>query len=119
MYLIRDVFRCKPGKAKTVAEKFHRTIPSMEALDGFRNCRVLVDFVADYWTVVLQAEVEELSLFEAHMASFSARPEVKEALEGYLDMVEAGHREIYRVVEAPPQATASARGKERRTPGAS
>jgi len=114
MYLIRDVFRCKPGKARTVAEKFNRTIPSMEAQDGFRNCRVLVDFVADYWTVVLQAEVEELSAFEAHMASFSARPEVKEALEGYLELVEAGHREIYRVVQPPPQRSAPARRKRTR-----
>lgn len=111
MYLIRDVFRCKPGKARAVAEKFTQTIPSMEALEGFRNCQVLVDVVADYWTVVLQAEVDSLSAFEAHMASFSARPEVKEALEGYLEMVEAGHREIYRIVSPSPPRSAPARGK--------
>jgi hypothetical protein len=29
---------------------------------------------------------------------FSARPEVKEKLAGYMDMVEGGHREIYRIV---------------------
>jgi heme-degrading monooxygenase HmoA len=98
MLLIRDVFRCKPGKAGELARRFKATVPSMESEDGFRNCRVLVDYVADYWTVVLQAEVEDLARFEGHMQSFSARPEVRQALAGYMDLVEGGHREIYRIV---------------------
>lgn len=98
MYLIRDVFRCKPGKSREVAERFKRTVPSMEAMDGFRGCRVMLDFVASYWTVVLQAEVETLDGFEHHMQEFASRPEVKEALSGYLDLVEEGRREIYRLV---------------------
>ena len=114
MYLIRDVFRCKPGRARAVADKLSRTIPSMEALDGFRHCRVLLDFVADYWTVVLQAEVEALSAFEAHAASFSTRPDVKEALDGYLEMVEAGHREIYRIVQPNPSSPTPAPTPESR-----
>ena len=98
MYVIRDVFRCKPGKAKFLAEMFKRTIPSMEGLDGFRNCRVMVDSVAGYWTLVLETEVESLSQFEVHMASFGARPEVQEAMNGYMDLVDGGHREIFRIV---------------------
>ena len=98
MYVVRDVFQCKPGKAKLVAEMFKRTIPSMEQLDGFRNCRVMVDAIAGYWTVVLEAEVESLAAFESHMTNFGARPEVQEALKGYMDLVEGGHREIFRTV---------------------
>jgi hypothetical protein len=98
MYLIRDVFRCKPGKASELARRFKETIPSMETEDGFRNCQVMVDAVAQYWTVVLQAEVEELGGFEHHMKTFGARPEVRQALEGYMDLVEGGHREIYRLL---------------------
>ena len=98
MYLIRDVFRCKPGKSREVVERFARTLPSMEALDGLQNCRVMLDFVVTYWTVVLQAEVEDLGNFEHHMQEYRARPEVKEALAGYLELVEAGHREIYRLL---------------------
>lgn len=98
MYLIRDVFRCKPGKAGELARRFKQTIPSMEQEDGFRNCRVLVDYVASYWTVVLQAEVDDLGQFEHHMRSYGSRPEVREALEGYMELVQEGHREIYRIV---------------------
>ena len=98
MLLIRDVFRCKPGKSGELARRFKQTIPSMESADGFRNCRVLVDYVAEYWTVVLQAEVDDLARFEGHMQSFSSRPEVRQALDGYMDLVEGGHREIYRIL---------------------
>jgi hypothetical protein len=97
MFLIRDVFRCKPGKARALAERFKETIPSMERADGFTNCRVMTDFVGTYWTVVLQAEVDSLEKFEGHMQTFSGRPEVRNALEGYLELVEGGHREIYRI----------------------
>jgi hypothetical protein len=99
MYLIRDVFRCKPGKAGALARMFLATVPSMESADGFKNVRVMTDAVAAYWTVVLQAEVDDLAKFEEHMRSFGARPEVKEALAGYMDLVDGGHREIYRIVE--------------------
>ncbi|MBA2245593.1 MAG: antibiotic biosynthesis monooxygenase [Gemmatimonadetes bacterium] len=98
MYLIRDVFRCKPGRAGELARRFKQTVPSMEQEDGFRNCRVLVDYVAPYWTVVLQAEVEELTQFERHMQSYGSRPEVREALDGYMELVQEGYREIYRIV---------------------
>lgn len=98
MFVVRDVFRCKPGKAKLVAEKLKLTIPSMEQLDGFRNCRVMVDAVADYWTVVLEAEVDSLAAFEGHMANFSARVEVRDAMAGYMELVDGGQREIFRIV---------------------
>lgn len=98
MYLIRDVFRCKPGKAGELARRFKETIPSMEREDGFRNCRVMVDFVTTYWTVVLQAEVADLGEFEGHMKSYGSRPEVQRIMAGYMDLVDGGHREIYRIV---------------------
>ncbi len=99
MFLIRDVFRCKPGKAGALAKMFLKTVPSMETEDGFCNVRVMTDYVATYWTVVLQAEVEDIAKFDGHMKNFSARPEVKEAMAGYMDLVDGGHREIYRIVE--------------------
>ena len=100
MLLIRDVFRCKPGKAGEVARRLQQTIPSTEAEDGFRNSRVLVDYVGDYWTVVLEGEVDDLSQFEHHMAGYASRPAVQEAMRGYTDLVESGHREIFRILPA-------------------
>lgn len=98
MYLVRDVFQCKPGKAKELAERFKRVVPSMERDDHFRDVKVMVDAVADYWTVVLEAEVESLAHFEKHMAEFSQRAEVREVMAGYMELVTGGHRELYRLI---------------------
>ena len=98
MLVIRDVFRCKPGKAGELARRLKATIPSMETHDGFRSTRVMVDLVAGYWTVVMEAEVADLAGFENHMREYSGRPEVREAMSGYMDLVEGGHREIFRIV---------------------
>ncbi|MBV8517808.1 MAG: hypothetical protein JO197_10455 [Acidobacteria bacterium] len=97
MYVIRDVFQCKPGKAKELAERFKKTFASMEQHDGFSNNRVLIDVVANYWTVVLESDAPSLEDFERHMREYSARPEVQEIMSGYMELVVGGHREIFRV----------------------
>ncbi|HVE72312.1 MAG TPA: hypothetical protein VNI54_13165 [Thermoanaerobaculia bacterium] len=97
-YKVRDVFRCKPGKARELVERFKRTFKSMEEMDGFRNPQIMVDAVATYWTVVLEAEVDSLAQFEHHQTQYSTRPEVREAMAGYMDLVESGHREIWRIL---------------------
>ena len=74
MYLVRDVFRCKPGKAKDLAARFKRLLPSLEHEDRFTNGKVMVDAVANYWTVVIEAEVESLEVFEKHMADSASAP---------------------------------------------
>jgi hypothetical protein len=98
MYVVRDIFRCKPGKAKELIEKFRRTLPVIEKLDRFTNNRIMVDVVADYWTVVIESDVEKLEDFERHLNEFGSRPEVREAMAGYMDLVIEGRREIYRLV---------------------
>jgi heme-degrading monooxygenase HmoA len=98
MYKVRDVFRCKPGKAKELVARFKKVIASTEREDGFRNSQILVDMVAEYWTVVLEAEFETLEQFEHHMAEYGNRAEVQEAMAGYLELVDSGHREIWRIV---------------------
>jgi hypothetical protein len=49
MYIIRNVFRCKPGQAKNVIDKFKAAIPLMEGM----NQRLMVDEVGGFWTVLL------------------------------------------------------------------
>ena len=97
MFVVRDVFRCKPGHARDIAERFRKLVPSMEREDGFQNVRVMVDYVTTYWTVVIEADFETLDQFERHAREFGTRPEVKETMAGYMDVVEGGHREMYRL----------------------
>ena len=48
-----------------LARRLQTTLASSEAEDGFRNSRILVDYVGTYWTVVMEAEVADLSQFVA------------------------------------------------------
>jgi hypothetical protein len=95
MFVIRNVFRCKPGQAKNVIEKFQKAMPMMQEL---AKQRILVDEVAGFWTVVVETEADDLSTFEKLLKERGQRPEIQEAMKGYLDSVESGYREIFRVV---------------------
>jgi hypothetical protein len=95
MFLVRDVFQTKPGMAKELVKKFKKTFPVMEQ-EGFKNLRIMTDAVAGFWTVVLEYSVNNLSEMEK-TKGFTSRPDVIEAMKGYMDLVTGGRREIYRI----------------------
>ena len=95
MFVVRNVFRCKPGQAKVVVEKFKKSM----SFEGMGKHRILVDHVANFWTVVLETEVEDLAAFEKQLSEYGQRPEVQEVMSGYLDLIDGGHREIFRVLD--------------------
>ncbi len=95
MYLIRDTFHCKPGMAKDLVDKFKQTIPFMEE-HNLKNTKILTDVVSNYWTVVLESEVETLAEFE-NRRGFTSKPEVQEIMKDYMNLVEGGQREIFKI----------------------
>lgn len=94
MFVIRNVFKCKPGQAKNLIERFQKSMSLMEDV----NQRILVDHVANFWTVVLETEVESLAGFEEQFRQYGERADVQEAMSGYMDFVESGYREVFRIV---------------------
>lgn len=95
MYLIRDTFQCKPGMARELVKKFKQTIPFMEE-QHLKNVRLMTDVAANYWTVVLEGEVNSLAEFENHKG-FTSQPKVKEIMKDYMTLVEGGKREIFNI----------------------
>ena len=95
MFVIRNVFRCKPGQTKNVIEKFKAAMPMMQEV---AKHRILVDEVASFWTVVIETETEDLAKFEQMLRDRGGRQDVQDAMKGYMDFVDSGHREIFRVV---------------------
>jgi hypothetical protein len=95
MYLVRDIFQCKPGKAKELVNKFKQAIPFMEQ-QHLKNVKIMTDAVSNYWTVVLEGEVNSLSEFENHKG-FTSQQKVKDIMSGYMDLVEGGKREIFQI----------------------
>lgn len=94
MFVIRNVFKCKPGQAKNLIGHFQK---SMALMEGVKH-RILVDYVAGFWTVVLETETDDIAGFEKQFSEYSARADVQEAMSGYMDSVESGYREIFRIV---------------------
>lgn len=97
MYIVRNVFTAKPGKAKDLVDTFQRAGPHLREL-GVRNTRILTDASAGFWTVVVESEVENLDDYLEIARDVSNRPELAEIMAGYMDLVVGGHREIF-VVE--------------------
>jgi hypothetical protein len=97
MYLVREVFKAKPGKAKELVKKFKLAIPHFQKSDEGTNHKVLTDVVGSYWTVVMQYEVADMSTFFSNLRGSTAAPELQEIMKGYIDLVEGGSREIYLV----------------------
>lgn len=95
MYLIRDVFKAKPGKAKELVRKFKAAIPYFEQSEGGKNYRVMTDIVSTYWTVVIESEVQDIGDFIGKLRGATMGKEISDIMSGYLDMVDGGYREIF------------------------
>ncbi len=66
MYLVRDIFNCKPGKVRPMVDKFIAMGKLGEKL-GMPRMRVMTDYCAEqYWTVVSEDGGAEPSGFRRH-----------------------------------------------------
>ncbi len=97
MFVVRNVFKCKPGKAKTLIEKVKKVNDLMVAAGAVNNQRVLVDEVASFWTVVIENEVDDMTKFAESMQEYGSREDVQAAMAGYMDLVDGGYREIFKI----------------------
>jgi hypothetical protein len=95
MYLVRDIFTAKPGKAKELVRKFKEAAPYFEKIEGSTNMKIMTDIVATYWTVVIHSEVEDLGKFASSLRSATSPPEIAEIMKGYMELVNEGRREIF------------------------
>jgi len=103
MYLVRELFFCKPGQVRKLVDMFH-TMNELNAKLGMPAMRIMTDFAAErYWTLVAEMEVESIAAFEAMMnnqpagASDADMKKFDEIMKNYHDLVQSGKREIYKI----------------------
>ncbi len=97
MFLVRDIMYCKPGKARSMVEKFVALSKLSEKM-GFGSMRVMTDVSAErYWTVVAETEVPSLEAFTEMSRKAMEVKEFQEAMKGYHDLIDNGRREIYMI----------------------
>jgi hypothetical protein len=104
VYLIREVFYCKPGKVRPMIEKF-QAMSKLNVKLGMPPMRIMTDFCAEqYWTIVAEMEVSDLAAFEKMMAppppnsvEAADMKQYEEIMKGYHDLIDHGKREIYKI----------------------
>ena len=101
MYLIRDIFNCKPGKVRPMVDKFI-AMGKLGEKAGMPRMRIMTDFCAEqYWTVVSEMEVPSLQAFEDMMRNPQGSAEdmkkFEEIMKDYHDLVDHGRREIFKI----------------------
>jgi hypothetical protein len=94
MFVVRNVFRAHPGKAKALVAIFKKAQSAIEKAQIVGKHRILTDAVSGFWTVVLEAEVEDLDAYLDIAKAVSQYPEIGEAMKGYIDLVQTGYREV-------------------------
>ena len=101
MLLIREVFHCRPGKVRSLLEKF-QAMNRIMANAGQGNMRLMTDLTGErYWTLVVEYETPGMAEFEKMMQgqgmSDSDTKELERLMEGYHELIDSGRRDIYRL----------------------
>ena len=92
MFIVKETFIAKPGSAGKLAKLMKESMADVKA-------RVMLDYVTNYNTVVVEYEVQSLAAFEKMLTSYkSAKPEMKTKMAGYTELYQTGKREIYKVL---------------------
>lgn len=97
MYMAREVFHCKPGKAKDVVARF-RKLSDVLREQGYGESRIYTDVSGEnYWTVVVEQDVEKIDELAEMSRTVMSDARIAEAMKDYHDLVLNGRREIYKV----------------------
>ncbi len=98
MLLIRNIFQIRAGSMKQALEVMKRGDALMKK-GPFPRSRALTDVAADFYTLVLETEVESLAEFEKGTAETFANPEWQAWYQQFTPLIQSGRREIFRIVE--------------------
>jgi hypothetical protein len=77
-------------------KKFQAAAPHFKKI-GISNTRILSDAVAGFWTVVHEVEVEDMNAFFNALEARAPDEALRTALAGYMDLIETGHREVFKI----------------------
>ena len=87
MFVVRETFTAKPGKAGTLAKLFKEVMAEMPRM----RPRVMTDFIANFNTVVLETECEVLGEFEKTMQG-KCRGRTRDKMKNYTELYQEGAR---------------------------
>ena len=97
MFMMREVFHCKPGSVTPLVKKF-KELNAVVAEMKYKPFRIYTDVAAEqFWTLVLESEFERMEDAEAMQAKVMADERARKAMADYHEFVVRGRREIYKI----------------------
>jgi len=97
MYMSREVFHCKPGRAKDLVNIFRKLAPVLKG-DGVEEVRIYTDVSAEnYWTVIVEEDIRSIDDLADLSRKTMSDPKVAGLFAGYHDLLLEGRRELYRL----------------------
>jgi hypothetical protein len=94
MFIVRETFIAKPGKASALAKLFKEVMAEITQMKP----RVSTDYIGQFNSVVLETECEDLAQFEKSLSDYMSRQDLRDKMKGYTDMYQEGKREVFKVV---------------------
>ena len=94
MFIVRETFIAKPGKASALAKLFKEVMAEITQMKP----RISTDYIGQFNTVVLETECEDLAVFEKSLSDYMSRQDLRDKMKGYTDMYVEGRREVFKVV---------------------
>ena len=94
MFVVRETFTAKPGKASQLAQLFKQVMSEMPRMKP----KVMTDFIAQFNTVVLETETADLAEFEKTMQEYMSRQDLRDKMKGYTELYQEGRREVYKII---------------------
>lgn len=96
MFMVREVFSCKPGKVGELVKKFKALGAVMQEM-RLAPFRLYTDLAGEpFWTLVLERDYETLDDIPAVESRVRGDERARAAMGGYHDLVVSGRREIYK-----------------------
>jgi hypothetical protein len=96
-YLVRETFIAKPGYAGKFAKLMKDEMTKWPDFKGY----VLLDFVTDFNTIMVEYEIESLDAFDKMMTDMKKEAAEKKTSDDppeYTTMYQRGKREIFKIL---------------------
>ena len=99
MIVVRDIFKLRFGKAKDAIKHLKRGREILSKA-GYPVARILTDLTGDYYTIVMETEVESFAEFEQGLQDASGMDEWQKIYrEDFVPLVREGRREVFHLVD--------------------
>ncbi len=97
MYMSRDIFHCKPGRAKDLVATFKKFSEILKSI-GYAPARIYTDVCGEnYWTVVIEQDVPTIDELAEMSRKVMSDVRTAEVMKDYHDLIQGGRRELYKV----------------------